>query len=631
MNKRDVIADNLADYLAQQEEKDTLRFITCGSVDDGKSTLIGRLLYESKAIFDDQLASLDSDSRKYGTQDGGLDFALLVDGLSAEREQGITIDVAYRYFTTDRRKFIVADTPGHEQYTRNMVTGASTASLGILILDSRKGILKQTKRHSFILSLLGIKNIILAINKLDLVNYDKKIYEDIKKSFFEFSKTLRFNKIITIPISALDGDNVVKKSTNFNWYKGQTLIEYLENFDEKIYFNSTLRIPIQYIIKNIKDFRGYAGTIVSGEMREKQKVKVLPSGFNTTISKIIEQNREVEFASTMKAVTFTLEDQIDISRGDFIVDYENPCDIADLFRVDLVWMDTQPFLSGRSYIIKMECRKLQAKFLIKFRYDINNFSRQASKTLKLNDIASCDLIFNEKIVYEKYDTNRSLGSFIVIDPDSNATCGAGRINFPLRRTKTIFKQSFKIDKVKRTMLKSHLPCIIWMTGISGAGKSTIADILEKKLYDMHIHTMLLDGDNIRNGLNKDLGFSDVDRIENIRRIGEVSKLLIESGLITIVSFISPFSSERLSVRNLVNKNEFFEVFIDTSLKEAEKRDPKGLYKKARSGEIPNFTGIGSPYEPPQNPEIHIKTLKSSPEESADIIIDYLKSKNILII
>ncbi len=608
-----------------------LRIIICGSVDDGKSTLIGRLLYETKKLYADQLKIFHEENTKFGTQENKLDFSLLVDGLSAEREQGITIDVAYRFLSTKKRKMILADTPGHEQYTRNMVTGASTASVGILIVDAKKGILKQTRRHSFILSLLGIKNIVLAINKLDLIQYDEVIYKKIKETFLKFSKELKFKSIYSIPISALDGDNVTKNSKKIFWYNGQNLLDYLENLEDDTDYKRPLRIPIQYVIRSVNDFRGYSGTIVSGKMCKNQKVTVLPSGFSTTIKKIIapKEKKEIQNAITPSSVTFTLNDHIDISRGDFIVDKNNTCEISDQFRIDLIWMDVKSFFPGRTYFIKMECRLLKAKIFIKYKYDINNFQKLMSKTLDLNDIACCDIIFEHKVVYEKYEINRALGSFIVIDPETNSTCGAGKINFALRRSSNIFSQNFIIDKEKRSKLKNHKPCIIWFTGISGSGKSTIANILEKELYDLQIHTTLLDGDNIRSGLNKDLGFTDADRVENIRRIGEVSKLMVESGILTIVSFISPFKSERKLVRNLVNENEFIEVFVDTPLEIAERRDPKGLYKKARSGKLPNFTGIDSPYEIPENPELKLKTVNSSPKECAKKVITYLKSKKFL--
>ena len=605
-----------------------LRVIVCGSVDDGKSTLIGRLLYDAKKIYKDQLKSLRVESKKTSKEDK-LDFSLLVDGLSAEREQGITIDVAYRYFSTKKNKIIIADTPGHEQYTRNMATGASTASVGIILVDAKKGILKQTKRHCFILSILGVKNLLLIVNKIDLVEYKETIFNKINNDFNEYINSLNFKNITSIPISALNGDNVFKKSRTTKWYKGQTLFDYLDNHDELSDNLKALRIPIQYVIRNKQNLRSYGGTIASGKLSKKQKVKVLPSGFETRISNIFEYNNQIKQAFSMQAVTFTLDDHLDISRGDFIVDADNSYNFSDQFRVDLIWMDLNHFLPGRTYTIKMECRTLKAKIFIKYKYDINNFKKRMSKVLKLNDIASCDIIFETKIVYENYEINKTLGSFIVIDPETNSTCGAGKINYPLRRSLNLTYQNLNIDKNKRSILKNHAPCVIWLTGISGSGKSTIANILEKKLYSLKIHTMLLDGDNIRLGLNSDLGFSDEDRVENIRRIAEVSKLMLHSGLVTIVSFISPFKLEREMARNLVDQNEFIEVFIDTPLKIAEKRDPKGLYKKARLGEIPNFTGINSPYEKPENPELILKTTKYKPEQCADLIIDLLKSKKIL--
>ena len=607
-------------------EKNILRFITCGSVDDGKSTLIGRLLYESKLVFEDQLEKLNNDNRKFGTQENKIDFALLVDGLAAEREQGITIDVAYRFFNTKKRKFIVADTPGHEQYTRNMATGASTADLAIILVDAKKGILTQTKRHAFISSLLGIKNIILAVNKLDLINYEEDVFISICNSFKKFSKSLKIDKINFIPISGLNGDNVVSKSKNMPWYKGKTLINNLENFEINENENSPLRLSIQYVIRPHQDFRGYAGSINSGVLKQGQVVKILPSGMLSKVKSIYDFENQIKFGVKNQAVTFTLDDELDISRGDLVVDEKNPPEISDQFRIDLIWMDNKVFLSGKNYLIKIQGRLINAKIILKYKYDINNFSKIKTTTLAMNEIGACDIIFEKPIVFETYEKNRDLGSIIIIDIETNNTSGAGRINYALRRASNIHLQNLEINKIKRSKIKNQRPCVLWFTGLSGSGKSTIANIVEKKLYSINLHTILLDGDNIRHGLNKDLGFEDVDRIENIRRITEVSKLMTEAGLITLVSFISPFRAERELARKSIGKNEFLEIHVDVSIDQAEKRDTKGLYKKARSGLIPNFTGINSPYEAPINPDIFINTQKNTPEESAVLVINYLQKK-----
>ena len=610
------------------KEKSTLRFITCGSVDDGKSTLIGRLLYESKLVFQDQLQKLNEDNEKFGTQKNKIDFALLVDGLAAEREQGITIDVAYRFFSTKKRKFIVADTPGHEQYTRNMATGASTADLAIILVDARKGILTQTKRHTFITSLLGIKHIILAVNKLDLMGYDEKVFKEICNHFKNFSKDLNIKNIEYIPISGLNGDNIILNSKNMPWYKGLTLIENLEKIDIIENKIQPLRMVVQHVIRPDQDFRGYAGTINSGTLKKAQSVKILPSGYSTEVDKIFDFKNEIKNANTNQAITLTLKDNLDVSRGDFIVDAKNPPEMADQFRIDLIWMDKNQMISGKSFVIKLQGRMLKAKILIKHEYDINNFSKIKATSLSMNEIGACDIIFEKPIVFEKYDENRNLGALIVIDPETNNTSAAGRINYPLRRSTNIHFQALDINKSDRSALKSQKPCVLWFTGLSGSGKSTIANKVEQKLNSMNFHTMLLDGDNVRHGLNKDLGFTDQDRIENIRRITEVAKLMTEAGLITLVSFISPFTSDRNLARKVIDKNEFVEIHVDVSIEEAEKRDPKGLYKKARSGLIPNFTGINSPYEPPEKPEIYIDSAKFSPEMSSNLIIDYLERKNL---
>ncbi len=611
------------------KEKSTLRFITCGSVDDGKSTLIGRLLYESKLVFQDQLQKLDEDNKKFGTQKNKIDFALLVDGLAAEREQGITIDVAYRFFSTKKRKFIVADTPGHEQYTRNMATGASTADLAIILVDARKGILTQTKRHTFITSLLGIKNIILAVNKLDLIDYDEKVFKEICNNFINFSNDLNIENIKFIPISGLNGDNVVVNSKNMPWYKGLTLIENLEQIEVIRNQVKPLRMVVQHVIRPNQDFRGYAGTINSGTLKKAQNVKILPSGFLSEVDKIFNFKNEIKDANASQAITLTLKENLDVSRGDFIVDAKNPPEMADQFRIDLIWMDNEQMVSGKSYIIKLQGRMLNAKILIKHKYDINNFNKIKVTSFSMNEIGACDIIFEKPIVFEKYEENRNLGALIVIDPETNNTSAAGRINYALRRSTNIHLQAFDINKNYRSTLKNQKPCVLWFTGLSGSGKSTTANKVEQKLNSMNLHTILLDGDNIRHGLNKDLGFTNQDRIENIRRITEVAKLMTEAGLITLVSFISPFRSDRNLAREVIDKNEFVEIHVDVSIEEAEKRDPKGLYKKARSGLIPNFTGINSPYEPPEKPEIYIDSAKFSPNEASILIIDYLKKENFL--
>jgi bifunctional enzyme CysN/CysC len=624
MSKRDAIADNLADYLAQQEKKDTLRFITCGSVDDGKSTLIGRLLYESKVIFDDQLASLDSDSRKYGTQDGGLDFALLVDGLSAEREQGITIDVAYRYFTTDRRKFIVADTPGHEQYTRNMATGASNASLAIIMIDARKGVLEQTRRHAFIASLLGIRKVVLAINKMDLVNYAQNRFDAILADFTALNDRLGFVDITPIPISALLGDNMISKSDHMPWYGGLALLDHLETVEIGHDDSGALRLPVQYVLRPNQDFRGYAGRIAGGEMRNGQTVKILPSGKVTTIERILIGMDEVDGARTGQSVAVTVKGEFDISRGDMIVDGATPAEIADQFRASVIWMQDAEMLPGRAYILKTETASYTAKLAKpRHRVNVNDYRKSPADTLALNDIGSCNLSLDRPMAFDPYTSNRPTGSFILIDPETNATAGAGMIEYALRRSQNIHWQAVEVDRGQRAAAKKQRACVLWFTGLSGSGKSAIANVLEKKLHAMAHHTMLLDGDNVRHGLNRDLGFTDADRVENIRRISEVSKLMVEAGLITLVSFISPFAAERQMARDMFEEGEFVEIFVDTPLAEAERRDVKGLYKKARSGELKNFTGIDSPYDRPESPEITLPTMEMDAEAAADRIIEWL--------
>ena len=624
MLERNLLKSDIAGYLAQQAEKDTLRFITCGSVDDGKSTLIGRLLYESKLIFDDQFAALHADSRKFGTQGEAFDFALLLDSLAAEREQGITIDVAYRYFATDRRKFIVADTPGHEQYTRNMVTGASTATLAIIMVDARKGVLAQTRRHAFIAALLGIKHVVLAVNKMDLVDYAENVFRTITSDFMALNETLGFADIQPIPISALQGDNVIAASANMPWYIGPSLMNYLEEVELQASDDGPLRLPVQYVIRPHQDFRAYAGRIAGGGVAPGDAVKILPSGQETTVEHVYVGEVEQERASAGQSVTVTLQGEFGISRGDMIVEARKPAEIADQLRSTIIWMDQSEMLPGRAYILRAEGWSATARLAKpRYRINVNNYEQLPADTLSLNDIASCNISLDCAIVFDPYETNRTTGSFILIDPETNATVGVGMIKFALRRSQNIHWQVLDVGKAQRAKALGQKPVVLWFTGLSGSGKSTIANIVEKKLHAMGRHTMLLDGDNVRHGLNRDLGFTDADRVENIRRVGEVSKLMLEAGVITIVSFISPFASERAMVRSMLEEAEFIEIYVDTPLKEAEQRDVKGLYKKARAGELKNFTGIDSPYEAPNDPEIAVNTVELSAEESADVVISFL--------
>ncbi len=625
MSEKDLISSDINAYIANQAAKDTLRFITCGSVDDGKSTLIGRLLYESKMIFDDQLSALQKDSSKFGTQGDEIDFALLVDGLAAEREQGITIDVAYRFFTTDKRKFIVADTPGHQQYTRNMATGASTASLAIVMIDARKGILEQTRRHAFISSLLGIKQIVLAVNKLDLVDYSEEVFNQISADFYVIQKEhLKFDHVQAIPLSALKGDNIIKLSKNTPWYQGPTLIDWLESVENAKMGKGLLRLPIQYVLRPNLDYRGYAGRIVSGVVAPDNRVKILPSGVETVIEEITSMDGVLDNAEEGASVAVTLKDEVDASRGDMIVEAGAPAELSDQFRVNIIWMHEQEMIPGRSYILKIEGGTANVTIAKpRYKINVNNYERLPADVLELNDIGSCNISLDRNIVFDPYEENRTTGSFILIDRESNSTVGAGLIRYALRRASNIHWQALEINKTARSEAKSQTPCVLWFTGLSGSGKSTIANIVEKKLHANLRHTMLLDGDNVRHGLNRDLGFTDQDRVENIRRVTEVSKLMVEAGLITLVSFISPFASERDSARQAMGEGEFIEIFVKTSLAEAERRDVKGLYVKARSGQLKNFTGIDSPYEEPRTPEIIVDTEKYSAKECAEQIISYL--------
>ncbi|VWC09370.1 adenylylsulfate kinase [Burkholderia lata] len=618
--------DTRADDEAHTPTQDLLRFITCGSVDDGKSTLIGRLLYESNMLFDDQLTQLEADSKKVGTQGGELDFALLVDGLSAEREQGITIDVAYRFFATARRKFIVADTPGHEQYTRNMITGASTADLAVILIDARKGVLTQTRRHSHLVALIGIKRVVLAINKMDLVDYDRAVFERIDADYRAFAAELGLAEIVSIPMSALRGDNVIAPSARMPWYAGPTLMQHLDTLPlaARVTRDEPFRLPVQWVNRPHLNFRGYAGSIASGEIRVGERVRVLPSGKESRVASVITQRGASDIARAGDAVTLTLADEIDISRGDMIARADAPPEVADQFEATLVWMHDEPLLPGRPYLVKLGTQTVGATCATpKYKIDVNTREHLAARTLALNEIGVCNLSFDRPVAFDPYDRNRHTGGFIVIDRFTNDTVGAGMLHFALRRAHNVHWQAVDVDRAARAAQKAQTPRIVWLTGLSGAGKSTIANLVEKRLHALGKHTYLLDGDNVRHGLNRDLGFTEADRVENIRRVAEVARLMLDAGLITLVSFISPFRAERDMARALVGPDEFVEVFVDTPLAVAEGRDPKGLYKKARRGELKHFTGIDSPYEPPTQPELRVDTVAESPEEAADRIVAYL--------
>ena len=611
-------------YLKEQASLDLLRFITCGSVDDGKSTLIGRMLYESQMIFDDQVASLKKDSQKHGTQGEDIDFALLVDGLSAEREQGITIDVAYRFFSSSKRKFIVADTPGHEQYTRNMATGASTADLAILLVDARNGVMTQTKRHSFIVSLLGIKKVILAINKMDLVNYDQKTYQQIDQHYRSFAKNLKFDHIQSIPISALKGDNVYEKSATMKWYTEQTLFSYLETVKVTSAKSSKFILPVQRVNRPNLDFRGYSGTIASGNIKVGEEIRTVPSNQKAKVKELFIGDKSIKSSSNKQSITLTLNKEIDISRGDIICKKDSIVESADQFNINMIWMSEENCFPGRSYIAKIHNNSSTIKILdIKKIYNVNTLEHSPGKQLDLNDVAEVTVSLNKNVPFMSYQENKNMGSMIIIDPISNQTIGVGMINFALRRAQNIHLQSLSITKELREKVNGHKGQVLWLTGLSSSGKSTIANALEKQLYAEGKKTYVLDGDNIRHGLNKDLGFTDKDRVENIRRVAEVAKLMCDAGLIVITAFISPFRTEREMARSLFQSDEFKEIFISTPLKIAEQRDPKGLYKKARSGEIPNFTGINSPYEKPIKTELIIDTSKTSITQSVKKILEII--------
>ena len=630
-HQSDLIADDILGYLKSQEEKSLLRFITCGSVDDGKSTLIGRLLWDSKMIFEDQLAALESDSRKVGTQGGEIDFALLLDGLQAEREQGITIDVAYRFFSTDKRKFIVADTPGHEQYTRNMATGASTADVAVILIDARKGILTQTRRHSFITSLLGIKHVVLAVNKMDLIDYDQATFDRIVAEYQEFAKDLGYASITAIPLSALRGDNMIEASPNTGWYDGPTLLAHLETVQvEQDAIEKPFRFPVQWVNRPNLDFRGFSGTIASGTIKPGDEIIVTASGQTSTVKDIVTFDGNLDVAIAGQAVTLTLADEIDISRGDVLAQADAKPDFADQFEARIIWMHDDHLLPGRPYLIKMGAQVTNAQISdLKYKVNVNTLEHMAGKTLELNEVGIANISADKALAFDPYDDNRHSGRFIIIDRFTNATVGAGMVNHSLRRATNIKWQEMDINKQARAYQKGQKSAVLWFTGLSGAGKSTVANMVEKKLHAMGKHTYTLDGDNVRHGLNKDLGFTDADRVENIRRVGETAKLFVDAGVITLVSFISPFKSERQLARSLVEKDEFIEVFIDTPLEVCEQRDVKGLYKKARAGEIANFTGIDSPYEKPENAEIVVSTADQSAEQAAEIIVAKLEEFGVL--
>ena len=621
-----LIAADIHAYLAAQQAKSLLRVITCGSVDDGKSTLIGRLLYDTRQIFDDQMAALEADSKRVGTQGQAIDFALLVDGLSAEREQGITIDVAYRFFSTERTKFIIADCPGHEQYTRNMVTGASTADAAVVLIDARKGVLTQTRRHSYLVRLLGIRHVVLAVNKMDLIGFDQAQFDAIVADYRAFAAEIGLEHVATIPISGLGGDNITSRSPNTPWYDGPPLLRWLEDVEVEATADQArpFRMPVQWVNRPNLDFRGFAGSISAGAVRPGDTVRILPSGRTTTIARIVTADGDKARAVAGEAVTLTLADEVDCSRGSVIAAANDPPQVADQFEATLVWMADEEMLPGRSYLLKLGTRTVPATVQPpKYQVNVNTLEKMAAKTLDLNAIGVVQVTTSTPLVFEPYADSRDLGGFILIDRATNATVAAGMINFALRRSQNIHLQAVDTSREAHAALKNQKAAVLWLTGLSGAGKSTIANLVEKQLHRMNRHTFLLDGDNVRHGLNKDLGFTDADRIENIRRVGEVAKLMTDAGLIVITAFISPFRAERAMVRAMMAPGEFWEIHIDTPLAEAEARDVKGLYKKARAGELKNFTGIDSPYEPPEAPEIRIDTTAMSAEEAAMLIVERL--------
>jgi bifunctional enzyme CysN/CysC len=631
-HQSDLIATDIEKYLKQHERKSLLRFITCGSVDDGKSTVIGRLLYESKMLFEDQLAAIENDSKKWGTQGGDIDFALLVDGLAAEREQGITIDVAYRFFSTDRRKFIVADTPGHEQYTRNMITGASTADVAVILIDARKGVLTQTRRHSYLVSLIGIRKVVLAINKMDLVDYSQKVFDRINEEYRAFAAQIGLADITSIPLSGLKGDNMLVASEHTPWYHGPTLMGFLETceVDDTRLQKEVFRMPVQWVNRPNLDFRGFAGVVTSGSVKPGDRLVVQPSGKESTVARIVTFDGDLDVAVAGQSITLTLDDEIDISRGDVLSHAESPAEVADQFEASIVWMTDEPMLPGRSYLMKIGSKTVTASITEpKYKVNVNTMEHLAAKQLALNEIGVVNLAIDRPIAFDAYKTNRDTGGFILINRMTNNTVGAGMLHFALRRSHNLRMQAVDVDKALRSQIKHQKPAVLWFTGLSGAGKSSIANLVEKKLAALGRHTYLLDGDNVRHGLNKDLGFTEADRVENIRRVAEVSRLMVDAGLIVMTAFISPFRSERAMARGQMADGEFIEVHVNTPLAVAEERDPKGLYRKARRGEIANFTGISSPYEAPEAPEIVVNTHTMTSEEAADSIVAKLKSLGVI--
>jgi bifunctional enzyme CysN/CysC len=622
----DLIAHDIEAYLIQHQRKSLVRFMTCGSVDDGKSTLIGRLLFDSKMIFEDQLAALAEDSKRIGTQGPNIDFALLVDGLAAEREQGITIDVAYRFFATDRRKFIVADTPGHEQYTRNMVTAASTADLAIILIDARKGVLTQTRRHSYVANLIGVKSLVLAVNKMDLIDYDQARYEAIVADYRVFADSVGISGFASIPISSLVGDNITTTSKNTPWYLGPSLVTHLETVEIDITRaqRRPFRMPVQWVNRPNLDFRGFAGLIADGQVRPGDTIRVLPSGRTSRVSRIVTFGADLDVAVAGQSVTITLADELDCSRGDVLATADDAPEVADQFEAALIWMADEPLLPGRPYWLKLGTQLVTATIHSpKYQINVNTLEHLAAKTLGLNAIGLTNLSTDKPLVFQSYESSRDLGGFILIDKMSNATVAAGLLHFALRRSSNVHWQALDVDRSAHARLKHQQARLLWFTGLSGSGKSSIANLVQKKLYALGKHSFLLDGDNIRHGLNKDLGFTDADRVENIRRIAEVAQLMTDAGLIVLTAFISPFRAERRMVRDMSPEGEFIEIYVETPLAVAEQRDVKGLYKKARAGELKHFTGIDSPYEPPEHPEIRVNTVETSADQAAEEIVDYV--------